>query len=325
MELLNRTRMSAELIRGSVPGAPQTAAALVAKISGVFDRDGQMHLDFDTRTPVLFEPLVLPFGEVPSDVALRKEGVDVVAIGKAYHPKQDGGPTAEVVLHINAESRRLAIFGNRVWYKNFDGTWRISDPEPFSLMDMIWERSFGGVSLDDEGEDVVHPLNPGGSGYIACEAAVDGTSLPNVEDADQLIRTWRDQPKPCNICPAPKHVSFDVEKYADQINKAEQEPFKVPPSIWNAALPKFRVPTLRPGDRIMLKGMSEKPVFLTVPEMRPEVVLTVGERQAAHPLVLDTVVLVPEASRCLFSWRASFAYQVRPHDKRIAILTMDPS
>jgi hypothetical protein len=321
VDLVNRTRMAADIIRGSVPNAPQTVAALVAKATGVVDRNGQMRLDFDTPTPVLFEPLSLPFGEVPSDVALQKEGVDVVALGKAYHPDQAGGPRSAVTLQVNRETRGLAIFGNRLWYKAFDGTWRISDPEPFSLMDMGWQQSFGGVSLDEECEEVVHPLNPQGCGFIASESAIDGTNLPNVEDVDQLIRTWRDQPRPCNICPAPKHLSFDVEKYADQLNKAPEETFNVPPSLWNIALPKFRFPALKTGDTVMLRGMSEKPLGFVVPAAQPRVVLTVGDRQALHPLRLDTVVMVPQARRCIFSWRVTFTYEVRPREARVATLT----
>jgi hypothetical protein len=322
MELVNRTQLSADIIRGSVPNAPQVAAALVAKACGVFDGKGQMHLDYGTVAPVLYEPLALPFGEVPSDVALQKEGVDIVALGQAFHPA-DEGPRSEVSLQVNGVARDLAIFGERVWYKAFDGNWRISDPEPFSLMDMTWEHSFGGTSLDDECEDVVHPFNPEGTGFIVSEEATDGTNLPNIEDADQLIKTWRDQPKPCNICPAPKHMSFDVNKHAEQLKKAEQEPFSVPPSLWNVALPKFRFPVLKPGDAVSLRGMSEKPLSFTVPAIMPQAVLTIGERQGIQPLVLDTVVLVPGARRCLFTWRACFAYEVRPYELRLAILTTD--
>lgn len=240
----------------------------------------------------------------------------MLALGKAYHPNLDGGPESRVSVRLGREERQLHIFGERVWYKAHDGRWAISEPQPFSLMDLTWVNSFGGTSFDEWGNDLPHPLNRDGKGYIAHEVAVDGTALPNIEDPRNSIRSWQDQPRPCNIAPAPKHVSFDPGQYLPEIERALDQPLKLPPEFWNDSVPQFRFDHAQPGAELRLTGMSEVPMVVQIPSFRLLANVDVGGRTSGFELVPDTVMFFPEARCAVFAWRASFTYEFIPRELR---------
>ena len=316
MDFENRSELEAALLRGDLPNGGQTQAVVVAKACGVFDAQGRLALDFGIQVPICFAPEPHPFGQVPADLALVKQGLDVLALGKAYHPRIAGGGHSTVTARVGREERQLAIFGERRWYQSFDGHWRSSDPQEFSLLELTWEHSFGGMSFDAYGNDSIHPLNKDGQGFIASEEAIADTALPNIEDPQHLIAHWQDQPRPCNIAPAPKHIAFDPLPYVEEIQNAEKKPFRVPDSLWNDAVPQFRFENVAPGADVLLSGMSEVPLALDLPTFALHARVTLGNKEYTVPLRLDTLLFFPEARRCTFSWRASFTYDFVPKQVR---------
>ena len=297
----------------------------MAKASGVIDARGRLQLELGLCTPVCHEPVSHPDGQIPSDLAPRKQGLDVLALGQAYHPALEGGEQSEVSVSVGGQRRTLAVFGERSWYRSHDGEWRISAPEPFSLQSLSFHNAFGGSSFDVEGNECPHPLNLDGKGFIACEDAVEGTPLPNLEHPEQLIRSWRDQPRPCSVAPAPRQLAVDIEQVgpAVQAALARGEPFPVPAELWNDALPRFRFAEAPPGAEVRLEGMSERPLYGTLPAFQLWAEAIVGACALRVPLVLDTLLWLPEEQRALFTFRGSFRYRFVPRDTRSVRLTLE--
>jgi hypothetical protein len=316
----NQSGLGADLFRGDLPAEDATLAVVVAKACGVFDVAGHMRWAFERALPIRQIAAPHEFGHIPGDLAIRKAGVDVVALGKAYHPRIEGGPRSRVSVRVGGEERSVEVFGERVWYRAGEGRWAISEPEPFSLMELTWANAFGGASFDEFGNPCPHSLNQEGKGFIACEDAVADTALPNVEDPEHSIHDWQDQPRPCNIAPAPRPIAFDLAGELPAIERVREQRYVVPDAFWNDAVPRFRFPALAPGEVVTLCGMYERPLHMAAPQFRVEARLTLGARMSVIPLAIDTVLFCPETQHCEVTWRASFKYRFVPRETRALVL-----
>lgn len=325
MELENCTQLEAALLRGDLPDGERTLAVVVAKASAVIDSTGLMTLDLALRAPVCHEPVPHPHGQIPADLAPRKQGLDVLALGQAYHPTLEGGGESEVAVSVHDQRRTLRVFGERCWYRSHGGDWRVTPPQPFSLLSLSFLNAYGGSSFDAQGRDCPHPLNLDGKGFVACEEAIDGTPLPNLEHPEQLIQSWRDQPRPCSLAPAPRQLTVDAEQLAadQQSARARKEPFRVPAALWNDAVPRFRFEEALPGAAVSLSGMSEQRIHGRLPELRLWADVQVGMGELRTPLRLDTLLWLPEERRALFTYRGSFTYRFVPRETRRVRLTLE--
>jgi hypothetical protein len=325
VELENRTQLEAALLRGDLPDGQYTLAVVVAKASGVIDGRGHMRVEPELRAPVCHEPRPHPDGQIPSDLAPRKQGFEVLALGQAYHPEIDGGGESEIAVRVHGELRTLSVLGERHWYRAQPGDWRMTSPQPFSLLSLSWRNAFGGSSFDARGDECPHPLNLDGKGYIASEEAVEHTALPNLEHPEHRIRSWREQPRPCSLAPAQRQLAVDVEQLAADVLAAQQrgEPFRVPARLWNDAVPHFRFAAPPPGAEVALAGMSEQPLRGQLPGFRLWADATVGERELRVPVALDTLLWLPEERRVLFTFRGSFRYRFLPRETRSVRLTQE--
>jgi hypothetical protein len=322
MEFENNTAFTASLMRGGLPSRDTSLAVVIAKAVGVFDARGQLRLDLGETEPIRHMTEAHELGHVPADIAIRKEGLDIMALGQAYHPNPDGGPEASVSVCVGEDTRSLRVFGERSWYQSSTGEWAISEPEPFSRMDMTWGQSFGGSSFDEWDNECPHALNPEGKGFIASQDAIEDTSLPNIEDPAHLITSWEDQPAPCNIAPAPKPIAIDAAQTLQTLSAVQERsgPYRLPESIWNDAVPLFRFLVPQPGASVVLSGMSEAPLTARVPQLTLHANVQLGAQQHSLPLVLDTLLFFPEDKRCVFTYRASFQYRFVPRQKRLVRL-----
>jgi hypothetical protein len=159
--------------------------------------------------PVQTEPIDDPLapgvraGIEPGRPWLVKRFVDVTVEGEAHSPR----PTEhmQVVTAVAGRAVRLDVWGRRAI--DFDGRVpRIGPPEPFTRMDLGWDRAYGGVDpralvlseLDDDQKAALvgdhpgaYPRNPFGRGYLVTDAARDGLEMPNVEDPDDPLTPER--------------------------------------------------------------------------------------------------------------------------------------
>lgn len=132
-----------------------------------------------------------------ADLVHFKPRADLLLVGKCFAP--GGRPVARcpVTFRVGSHSRTLMVTGNRVWKAGLLST-KMSDPEPFTTMDLRYERSFGGPRIAE---------NPVGCGHKPEQSDDEAHAgkwvrrLPNIEDPAHLIVAPGDKPSPAGFGP----------------------------------------------------------------------------------------------------------------------------
>lgn len=131
----------------------------------------------------------------PSDFVHFKPRTDLMLVGRCHAPGSEPIPSCRVTFQVGAHGRSLHVFGDRWWTAGGVGR-QMTEPEPFTEMDLSWERAYGGPKCPD---------NPVGRGNEPVELE-DGRRvwpLPNVEYPEQLISSPDDRPAPAGFGPMP--------------------------------------------------------------------------------------------------------------------------
>lgn len=139
-----------------------------------------------------FVPLALGDNAV-LDAAMPKARAEVLLKARCFAPGGVPRPVGQVALRVGQISKKLDVFGPRFWQRGVAG-WAISDPEPFTAIDIDWPNAFGGPDF---------PLNPLGRGAVPGTTASGATrhELPAVEDPARRIGAPGDRPAPGGFMP----------------------------------------------------------------------------------------------------------------------------
>lgn len=118
---------------------------------------------------------------------------EVILRAKCFTPGGKPVPACPVSFQVGKMSKTLYVFGDRQWHKTVGVYTGISDPVPFTGMDITWENAFGGegCALNPGGKGMSELKDSGGHSYLP---------LPNIEDPDNLVCVAKKQYMP---------VSFD--------------------------------------------------------------------------------------------------------------------
>ncbi|MHA7776830.1 DUF2169 family type VI secretion system accessory protein [Roseibium sp. M-1] len=131
-------------------------------------------------------------GQLPAgsflDMGLPKAAPEVLIAGEARAPAGSMVKAQEIGVSLGRVTKRAMVFGDRHWVMDA-GEIRMSDAVPYAAMPLTPDRAFGNET---------HPVNPAGRG---CEPryAIDHfgyAALPNIENADRLIKALTDKPEP---------------------------------------------------------------------------------------------------------------------------------
>jgi len=197
LEIINQTKLQLAFIAGRMT-FPKHSLSFIVK--GTFD----LAIGKDTLEA---EEQLFPTGDEPysddedgngsnqyeSDFAYFKPRTDLLLSGKCYPSSDKSVSASSVTFQVGSKSKTLNIFGNRYW----QGLKKISEPIPFTEMDLRYENSFGGKG---------YKKNPVGKGYRK-EETESGTKvhpLPNIENPRQLIHLPGDRPEPAGFGPLGK-------------------------------------------------------------------------------------------------------------------------
>ena len=78
------------------------------------------------------------------DICMPKPKGEVLVVGSCFAPGGKPVPAYEVRLQIGPIDKTLHIFGDRFWKRKGGVLKTISDPMPFTEMNVSYENAFGG-------------------------------------------------------------------------------------------------------------------------------------------------------------------------------------
>jgi uncharacterized protein YjbI with pentapeptide repeats len=127
------------------------------------------------------------------DAAMPKPRGEVLLKARCCAPGGLPRPAAQVSMRVGDLSKELDVFGPRFWERRASG-WAISDPQPFTQIDIDWGNAFGGPQ---------YALNPLGRGIASAAGNADAQllELPAIEDPRHLIGSPVDRPQPGGFMP----------------------------------------------------------------------------------------------------------------------------
>ncbi len=312
MDLINHTPFPSIMFRA---GIDDNKYAMSVATRVTFDITGNtIKISEDQKTwEPQYQPVQTKYGFLESDYVYRRGAVDILVMGNAKAPNNSPVPYMEVeVSHNKRRINRIAIFGNRKWKKSIFGT-AISTPEPFIQMPLNLNNAFGGMA-DWDGVKIPFPNNPVGKGYYISKEDCINNPLPNIEDPNNLIKKWNDQPDPAGVCCTPQlselhsrsNVRFDEQGRVVELN----------PKFYNSAFPAMMVDKVTPGDSIDITGMGEPSFSFQIPDCKLVMKVSMNERYKEWPMYIEQVGLLVDEQKAFITYRYAINYIVTPMEIR---------
>jgi len=269
------------------------------------------------QLPVLSEPTYTGDpGEssirYPADLVPEKPGTDVVFVGHAYPPNLR--PLTELTSHLEVGPLRktIAVVGDRTWVPSFFGV-VMSKPVAFERMPITYERAYGGRSprLDER--------NPVGTGYCKARRDAYDMPLPNLEDPQLRIESWRQRRPVVGLGAIDAHWvprrqwagTYDAKWQAE---RCPVLPRDFDPRFHCVGAEGLRSATPLRGELLVtLVHLALEPVLrFRLPGLRVGMDFFVEGEVEQHEAELWTVILEPDELRVVMVWGASCRIGKRP-------------
>lgn len=220
-----------------------------------------------------------------SDIVPFKPRTDIVLNGKAYAPHGKKVKRLKTSLTVDKVSKTLIVTGDRYWQTRA-GFVTASEPEPFSEMEIAYER-----------------------GYIDSKKSIKDCPLPNIEDPNYLIKSWKDKPKPAGYGFISKSSPSRVKYLGTYDEKWQKEIAPNPPNdfkmdFYNAAPEELQMPGYLKGNENveLVNLMPEGLVNFKLPTYKLKIQL---EREEITTMNLDTLCLLPDEKKFYLVWRGN--------------------
>ena len=261
-----------------------------------------------------------------SDAHHTKFGASVGVVGYAYAPSGTATQSA-VRLTVGEVEQTIRVFGTRVWRAGVADLTATS-PLPFDRVPMTWELAYGGsiwrkgslIKLAS-GEEAIVPghdeacaLNLDGIGFYPERGDAVDQPLPQLEDPEALIKSYRDRPDPVCFAPYPLHGGMRARSLldGDRLNLERRG------LALSRTAPRTTFDEVPPGTRVVLEGMrpSGAALAFTLPPAPVTADVQVGGVKQRLALHIDAVDIDAEQSRVRVVYRALFAYALIQHEER---------
>ena len=255
-----------------------------------------------------------------SEAHLMRPGTDVVVIGEAHAPRGCPTDSCPVSVQVGSMRKTLIVSGDRIW-RGGTVSPRISPPEPFLKLPLVYERAFGGKHETRAGNWVYEPRNPVGTGFRGKRSASEMLEmrLPNLEDPAERITSITDSPAPVGFGYTasswdPRRTFAGTYDQAWQTHRAPYLPLDFKPAFFEAASPGLHSPRpLTGGEPVELVNLSPSGAArFRLPRCELRAAVRVASSEEHPPLLLDRVLIEPGASRLCMLWRGAV-----PCDKRV--------
>lgn len=318
MELLNATKMQAGYTMGMKPDGREL---LVATVKGTFALPGNgeepqlldeqvplVEADVFTGEPGFSSPLY------ETDYAPMKPRCDVLLNGSAHSPGGRSASRVRVSLQVGPIAKSFDVVGNRLWVASLIGA-VASQPEPFTSMQITYDRAFGGVDAahPDPAKHRFYESNHAGVGFHSQTARefIDGTPLPNTEETGRLVENPRGSYAPMSFGPIGRAWTPRVKLAGtyDQNWIDHIFPF-LPPDFderyYQSAPEDQQMNYPRGGEEVILRNLTPAgSTSFRLPPLNLPVVFYArhGENKETNAVV-DTIVIEPDLHRFMLTWRS---------------------
>lgn len=280
-----------------------------------------------------------------TDLVPYKPATDVVFVGKAYAPDEKPVQQLDVAIEVSSHKKAIRIFGDRWCHYIENGPPLVSDPIPFTEMEIRYERAYGGKDeAGIPGLPFYYPRNPIGVGLALSHTpeCIDGLKLPNLEDPEDLLERERivlGEPERWNLQPLPQGFGWYHRAWYPRCSFAGTMPgfvrpgqvmreegmgvvpsgqvalarqFKLPSfdtRFNNGAPPGLVLPYLSGGEYVTLLNLSpEGWITFFLPKDRPRVMLDIGLGENELEPRLHTVCIRMEDREVDLVWGAYHPY-----------------
>ena len=280
-----------------------------------------------------------------TDLAPYKVATDVVVIGSARAP--GGRPTTQmdVVVTVDGRGKAVRVIGDRRCIHRPGLAPQITEPAPFTEMEMRYDRAYGGADeCSNPNLPFYYPRNHRGVGVAVknVREVVDGLALPNIENPLDLLtperivfgvpEAWVRQPLPqgigwfqrtwyprCSFVGAvPGMMDPDTvlpEETLGLVPKGQMalaRQFKLPSfdvRFNTGASPGLIFPFLRGGEEVRLVGLTaDGDLRFRLPRETPRLMLDIGFGEQELAPVLQTVCVRVDDGQVDLVWRGALPY-----------------
>lgn len=245
--------------------------------------------------------------EFPCDIAHAKEGTDVIINGRAYGR---GQKEVRAGFRLGTLEKIISVFGPRHWERSLSMA-KISTPEPFDAIPIIYENAFGGAFRHEKYGAWPYLLNPVGIGF--CEKFEEGRPLPPLEYCRQRIASAKDCPLPAAFGaiavgwrPRTQFAGTFDQAWFDQ--RRPLWPLDFDDRFYNT-VPQDQVlqPKLQGGEGLSLMNLhsTAETIHLTLPVHRFTAMFRIKARTDTLPMVADTLLVAPDENRFYITYRCA--------------------
>ncbi|QSQ11621.1 DUF2169 family type VI secretion system accessory protein [Myxococcus landrumensis] len=312
-ELNTRTPATVQLLpQFGMDGAPCIVVVIKQRFSVV--RVGHVRRESGARVRLVDE-LWEPDAEEssirrPADGGLRKPTTDVVVSGSAMAIHREMVKELDVSVRVGPVSKRLKVFGTRVWYPGVIGL-SLTPPQPFQEVPLRWEYAYGGMDTSNPQRLANEPRNPLGRGVAADSDTLKHKPGPQIEDPSDLITSSRSRPVPAGVGAIGPQFEPRLRFAGTYDDRWQKERMPLPPldfdaRFLNVAAPGLICPSyLSGGELVEVEGMSAQGQFgFELPKLAFGVVAVLPRGEVEHRPVMDTVLLEPNERAFELTWRS---------------------
>jgi hypothetical protein len=250
-----------------------------------------------------------------TEAHLCKPSTDIVVLGSAYAPRGLPATVFDVSVSVGDISKRLRIFGDRVWVRSRDGRGVVpSAPQPVDKVPLVYEKAFGGLHKVDESTTLYEARNPVGVGFAGKRSAGElaGLPLPNIEDPSELFQKPGQTPRPVGlgfVAPSwqPRLAFAGTYDAEWQKRRAPYLPKDFNPKYFQAAHEDLVAASpLRGGEPVELLGLSPSGLLrFAVPRVEFDVEARLAGQPRQIEMKMETLVVEPDENRLTLFWRGN--------------------
>ncbi len=266
------------------------------------------------------------------EIAFTKPGTDCVLQGHAIAARPM--PQVDVGFRVGELLKVARVSGDRRFEPGLLGA-KVSPPQPFTRLPLVWERSFGGWDRTPEKEEhwQYEPHNPIGVGFVAKKGKLlPGAPLPNIEDPRDFLTSQGGRVRPVGFGFTGHHWQPRARfggtyEEAWEKERAPRLPKDFDRRFFLAAAPGLSTAThLRGDEPVVVIGATPAGRWeFSLPGIRAPRCTVAQRAGAAQDLqtALDTVIVDADAAQVVLLWRAFTTLRQGPHDVRAFKITSD--